>query len=157
MEKPYGDWTATTAGGESSLHLGDKDESGWQLEPKDDLAAQLVKMYSPVSEESKQAEDAPPPDLEKPAYPMEKLYGDWTATSDGGEFSLHLGDNDEFVWKFTRDGQPQSVSGAYIVRGNNLVMQPDTGGTMISTITLEGDQTLEFTPLQGSKKLVFRR
>lgn len=145
------------------LTAGYKDEavamlkSVTQLEPKDDLAAQLVKMYSPVSEESKQAADAPVPDLEKPAYPMEKLYGDWTAMSNGGEFSLHLGDNDEFAWKFTRDGQPQSVSGAYIVRGNNLVMQPDTGGTMLSTITLEADQTLGFTPLQGGKKLVFRK
>lgn len=128
-----------------------------RLQPKDDLAAQLVKMYSPVSEEDTKAEEAPAPNVEMPAYPMEKLYGDWTATNDGGEFTLHLGDDDEFDWKFTRDGKPQSVSGAYIIRGDNLVMQPDTGGTMLSTITLTDDQTLEFAPLEGGKKLTFTK
>jgi hypothetical protein len=49
------------------------------------------------------------------------------------------------------------VSGAYIVRGTNLVMQPDTGGTMVSTIALKNDRTLEFTPVGDAQKLTFTR
>ncbi|WP_437193431.1 tetratricopeptide repeat protein [Planctomicrobium sp. SH527] len=127
-----------------------------KLQPKDDLSAQLVQMYSPASSEPSKTAESPAPELEKPAYAMDKLYGDWTAKNQGGEFSLHLGNNDEFTWKFTRDDKPQSVSGAYVVRGNNLVMQPDSGGTMLSTITLKNDQTLEFTPING-EKLTFEK
>jgi len=128
-----------------------------QLQPKDALSAQLIQMYSPPPAEAPQTAETPAPDLEQPAYPMEKLYGDWTAKSESGTFSLHLGDNDEFTWKFTRDGQPQSVSGAYAIRGQNLVMQPDSGGTMLSTITLKNDQTLEFAPIDNGQKLTFTR
>ncbi|HWL11146.1 MAG TPA: tetratricopeptide repeat protein, partial [Planctomicrobium sp.] len=127
------------------------------LQPKDELSAQLVKMYSAPADDAPKTDVAADPKLEKPAYPMDKLYGDWTAKNDSGEFSLHLGDKEEFTWKFTRDDKPQSVKGAYIVRGNNLVMQPDSGGTMISTIALKGDNTLDFTPLQGGGELTFKK
>lgn len=128
-----------------------------QLQPKDNLSTQLIQMYSPPSADPPKTTDTKAPDLEKPAYAMEKLYGDWTATHDDGTFSLHLGENDEFTWKFTRDGQPQSVSGAYAIRGQNLVMQPDSGGTMISTITLKNDKTLDFVPIENGTKLTFTR
>jgi len=128
-----------------------------QLQPKDNLSAQLIKMYSPAPDESEKAESAPPSDLEKPAYPMEKLYGDWTAHDDSGDFTMHLGDDNAFTWKFTRNGQPQTMKGAYTVRGQNLVMQPDSGGTMLSTITLKNNQTLEFAPIDNGQKLTFIR
>jgi hypothetical protein len=47
--------------------------------------------------------------------------------------------------------------GVYIVRGDSLVMQPDTGGTMVSTIALENDRTLKFTPVGDAEKLTFTR
>lgn len=128
-----------------------------QLQPKDNLSAQLIKMYSPAASEPEQTTSAPSPDLEKSAYPMEKLYGDWTAHDDSGDFTMHLGNDNAFTWKFTRDGQPQSMAGAYAVRGNNLVMQPDSGGTLLSTITLKNDNTLEFAPIDNGKKLTFTR
>ncbi|HUQ69451.1 MAG TPA: hypothetical protein VM165_08015 [Planctomycetaceae bacterium] len=127
-----------------------------KLEPKDELAAELVKMYAPA-DETPAAPDTPPPNLEKPAYPLEKLRGDWAARGDGGEFALHLGEKEDFSWKFTRDGKPQSVSGVYAVRGDNLVMQPDTGGTMLSTIALKDDRTLVFAPIDGGNKLTFTK
>jgi len=135
-----------------------------ELQPKDVLAADLVKMYTPAPDSAEGAStastatpDAPAPDLEKPAYPLEKLQGDWVARDDRGEFALHLGKDDAFTWKFTREGKPQSVKGAYVIRGKNLVMQPDTGGTMLSEITLQNDQTLLFTPIGESQKLTFTR
>ena len=129
-----------------------------RLQPKDELASDLLKMYSTAPEKSDAAATAAPdPELAKPAYPLEKLQGDWAAQDDTGSFKLHLDKSDAFTWTFTRDGQPQKVSGAYIVRGNNLVMQPDTGGTMLSTITLKDDGTLAFTPIGDSHSLSFHR
>lgn len=128
-----------------------------ELQPKDTLSAQLVKMYTPEEGDSSAAETGPPPDLEEPAFPMMKLYGNWKATNSSGDFSLNLGQDDKFTWTFTRDNQPQSVSGVYIVRGDNLVMQPDSGGTMVGTIKLQNDNTLQYDPVGDVMKLTFRR
>jgi len=128
-----------------------------QLQPDDKLAAQLVQMYQPPADDSSTAQQQPPPELEEPAYPLEMLKGDWTATDDQGEFRLQLKEDDAFTWTFTRDGKSQTVEGVYAVRGNNLVMQPDSGGTMLSTITLKDDHTLEFTPVDNSNELTFTR
>jgi tetratricopeptide (TPR) repeat protein len=127
-----------------------------QLQPQDQLSADLVKMYAPTGDVPPAQTTAAPPDLSAPAYPLDKLQGDWTADSDGGQFKLSLGSDEAFTWSFTRNGQPQSVTGAYTVRGNNLVMQPNTGGTMLSTIALTDDRTLTFTPIDG-KPLTFHR
>ena len=130
-----------------------------QLQPQDKLAADLVQIYSPASDEPAPAPapDSAPPAVDKPAYPMEKLQGTWRARSDDGEFELTLGTEDDFTWKFTRDDQPQSVSGAYTVRGNNLVMEPKTGGVMLSDIQLSNDKTLVFSPVGEGKKLTFTK
>lgn len=127
------------------------------LEPRDKLAADLVKMYSPAPTDSASAPNTPAPDFEKSAYPLEKLQGDWTASDGKNEFELTLGKDDAFTWKFTQDGKTQSVSGAYTVRGKNLVMQPNTGGVMLSTIALETDQTLTFTPVGEKRTLTFTK
>lgn len=133
----------------------------WQdasrLASNDQLSAELVKMYSPQDQNSQPpAAQAPAPNLEQPAYPMDKLYGDWSASGDAGQFALTLGNDNKFTWKFTRNGQPQSVTGVYIVRGNNLVLQPDSGGTIAATITLSGNQ-LKFVPVGDVKTLTFTR
>jgi tetratricopeptide (TPR) repeat protein len=130
-----------------------------ELQPNDKLAVDLVKMYDKSAPDpaTQTANKTSTDELEKPAYPMAKLYGDWTADDKSGKFMMHLGDNDEFTWKFTRDGQDQNMTGAYVVRGNNLVMQPDSGGTMLSTITMSDDSTLVFTPIGESLKLTFTK
>ena len=129
-----------------------------KLQPDDKLSAQLLAMYQPASDDAKDTKkSAPPENLEKPAYPMEKLEGDWKASNDSGQFELKLDKDDVFTWTFTHEGKPQSVTGAYTVRGNNLVMQPDSGGTMLSTIALTNDNTLEFTPVDNSQKLTFTK
>lgn len=127
-----------------------------ELQPKDDLAAQLVKMYAPDSAAGAPAPE-PLPDLEKPGYPLATLQEDWTAADDTGQFAMHLGNDDAFTWKFTRDGKPLTMSGAYIVRGKNLVMQPDSGGTMIAQITLNDDGSLAFAPIGDAHKLTFKK
>ncbi|MEX1042294.1 MAG: tetratricopeptide repeat protein [Pirellulaceae bacterium] len=126
-------------------------------QPKDKLTAQLVQMYEPASEPTAQEAAPPKPDLQEPAYPLEKLQGNWAATAKGGQFSLGLNEDDSFTWSFTRDDKPQSVTGVYAIRGDNLVMQPDSGGTMLSTIKLTDDRTLEFTPIGDANELTFKR
>jgi tetratricopeptide (TPR) repeat protein len=127
-----------------------------QLEPKDQLSADLLKMYGPPIA-SPPTLAAAPPDLAKPNWPPEKLQGDWKAKQGDGQFDLNLGADDAFTWKFDRDGEPQSVTGAYAVRGDNLVMQPDTGGTMLSQIALADDRTLLFTPIGDAERLTFHK
>ena len=128
-----------------------------ELQPKDKLTAELVQMYAPPPADNAAAPQTPAPQLDKPAYPLEQLEGAWTASNSTGQFGLTLGDDDKFTWKFTRNDQVQTVTGVYIVRGNNLVMQPDAGGTMAATIELKDNQTLAFTPVGDAQKLTFTR
>ncbi|MES2790471.1 MAG: tetratricopeptide repeat protein [Planctomycetota bacterium] len=128
-----------------------------EIQPDDQLSADLVKMYSPPSDTDPKVAETPPAKVDKPAYPMEKLQGNWAAKDDRGDFALSLGADDSFTWKFNRDGKPQTVKGAYVVRGNNLVMQPDSGGVMLSEITLSDDKTLLFTPVGSKDKLTFNK
>ena len=127
-----------------------------QLQPKDQLSAQLVQMYSPA-DNAAPAPATPPPELEKPAWPLEQLTGDWKAQDDNGQFALHLGNDGAFSWKFAHNGPPQTESGAYTIRGNNLVMQPDSGGTLISEISLQSNGTLAFKPIGNGESLAFHR
>jgi tetratricopeptide (TPR) repeat protein len=128
-----------------------------QLQPNDKLSADLVQMYGPKQDVPPPTAASPPPDLDQPAYPLDKLAGMWKAKQGDGEFDLTLNNDGSFTWSFTRDGMPQSVTGAYTVRGNNLAMQPDSGGTMLSTITLENDNTLAFAPVGEAEKLTFTK
>jgi len=130
-----------------------------KLQPKDQLSADLVKMYSPPSDTPapKPAAGDSADQVKEPAWPMDKLEGNWTARNDSGEFALTLNKDDSFTWTFTRDGKPQAISGAYVVRGDNLVMQPDSGGVMLSEITLKDDRTLQFAPLEEGTKLTFKK
>lgn len=128
-----------------------------QIQPGDKLAAELAQMYGPKEDVPPTTPAAAPPNLDKPAYSAEQLAGPWKAQADGGEFALTLAKDDTFTWSFTRDGKPQSVSGAYALGGNNLVMQPDSGGTMPATITLENPDTLVFTPIGDAEKLTFTK
>ncbi|WP_231754219.1 tetratricopeptide repeat protein [Caulifigura coniformis] len=128
-------------------------------QPKDELAAELVKMYAPESSTPPAASSpvASSDNVKDPAWPIEKLQATWTAKDDGGTYLLMLNKDDSFTWEFSRDGKPQKVSGAYVVRGNNLVMQPDSGGVMLSEIDLQNATTLSFSPLGDSKKLTFSK
>ncbi|MEW4489519.1 tetratricopeptide repeat protein [Thalassoglobus sp. JC818] len=128
-----------------------------QIKPDDTLTADLVKMYDPPKSDSSSSDQAPAPDLEKPAYPIAQLVGTWTAQDDKGTYVMILDPKDSFTWTFTRDGKPQSVKGAFTVRGKNLVMQPDSGGTMLCKIELTSDKTMQFSSIDDSTKLTFTK
>ena len=132
-----------------------------ELQPNDQLAKNLAQMYAASDTEGPAPADSSSSstssDFDKPAIPPEKLRGKWTAKSSDGEFALTFDKDDQFTWTFTRDGKPQSVAGVYAERANNLVMQPDSGGTMLASVALKDDQTLEFDPVGDAKKLTFKK
>ncbi|MBS0208214.1 MAG: tetratricopeptide repeat protein [Planctomycetes bacterium] len=148
-----------------------------QIEPKDKLSSQLLQMYGSQPDQAVAANGTPVPaasapgapapassasggaasNYDQPAYPLDKLQGNWLSNTKDGKFKMNLGSDDKFTWQFTRDGQAQEMAGAYIVRGNNLVMQPDSGGTMISDITLNPDGSLAFAPINDTTRLTFTR
>ncbi len=128
-----------------------------KLQPKDELSADLVKMYSPPPAPPASPKGGSADDVKAPAWPMEKLEGSWKASTGDGTFNMTLAENDSFTWSFQAGGKDQSIKGAYTIRGNNLVMQPDSGGVMLSTINLKNDRTLEFTPIDGGKTLSFSK
>jgi len=127
-----------------------------QINPGDKLSTDLLAMYGPQTDAAPQPA-ALPPDLDKPAYSAEQLAGNWTAKKGDDSFGLKLGADGAFEWSFTHAGQAQTVTGAYALGGNNLVMQPDTGGTMLSTITLDDAGTLVFAPIGETEKLTFTK
>lgn len=126
-----------------------------KLQPKDDVAAQLLKMNSPSSE-SDASSSSPQPDLEEPGIPLDQLYGTWSAKQDDGQFQLQLTEKDEFIWTYTQGGKSQTVKGAYTVRAKNLAMEPDSGGVMLADITLD-QGTLDFSMIDGGPKLEFHK
>jgi hypothetical protein len=128
-----------------------------QLQPKDKLSADLVKMYDPPSSATPPPAAASADNVKEPAWPMAKLEGNWTATGKDGEYDMTLAADDTFTWTFKRDGKDQKMSGAYVVRGKNLVLQPDSGGVMLSEISLKDDRTLEFSPIGEANKLSFKK
>lgn len=127
-----------------------------KLQPNDALAAQLVQMYdTEKTDDASKPATTTQPNFDKPAYPLDKLQGAWKAKGAGGEFSLTLGSDDKFNWQFTQNGKAQTMTGAYAVRGKSLVMEPDSGGTMLADIILNNDGSLAFAPIGDGQKLTF--
>ena len=126
-----------------------------KLQPNDKVAAQLLQMNQPETAAPPPAE--PPPDLDKPGVPLEKLRGTWQAKQGNNRFELTLTDKDEFTWTFSQGGKTQSVKGAYTVRANNLAMEPDSGGVMLAQIDLKSDKSLDFAVIDNGPKLTFTR
>ncbi|WP_437190974.1 tetratricopeptide repeat protein [Planctomicrobium sp. SH527] len=128
-----------------------------KLQPNDELAAELVKMYSSDAKTAADQSQAAPATPSGPAVPVESLYGNWTSKASNGTFLLSLKDDQSFSWQFTRDGQNQQISGTFSVSGNGLSLQPQSGDPMLSTIALKNARTLDLTPIGDSKSMVFNK
>lgn len=127
-----------------------------KLQPKDEVAAQLLQMYAPGETGSSEPPPAPEKDI-PPAFPPEKLQGTWTAKDGDGQFTLVLSGDGKFTWTFTREGAPQTMEGTWSLQGNDLAMEPTAGGLMLSEVKLADDSTLDFAPLGQTTKLTFKK
>src|SRR5207344_2390819 len=99
-----------------------------KLQPKDQLAAQLLKLVGgdptapPGTEPTPQPPDAdavaesdatPPTDID-----ATKIVGKWSAKrKDGAAFSLDLTPDKKFTWGFNQGGKKQEFGGKYSVDG----------------------------------------
>ncbi len=121
--------------------------------PDDKLLVQLLSMTAPADESAKTA--APPAPADVPAEKVlsaEKLVGTWKASSQGAEFQLDLAKDGTFVWAYSRGKDKQSVKGVYAVDQNNLALEPDAGGTMLSEVDLTDPSQFLFKMIGGDAK-----
>lgn len=125
-----------------------------ELLPGDKLLTQLAEMTAPAGAKPKQAPPAPPAAGDAPAkdsLTVEKLTGKWKASSADAQFELQLNADGAFVWTYTRGSKSESVRGAFAVDQNNLAMEPDAGGTMLSEITMTDPSTFQFKMIGGDE------
>ena len=123
--------------------------------PDDKLIAQLVGMTSPPGE--KKAPTAPSAG-EKAVVPedkvltVDKMLGNWKATTKDAQFDLELAKDGHFVWSFARGKDKQTVKGVFAVDQNNLAMEPDAGGTMLAEIDFKDPSQFHFLMVGGGPK-----
>jgi uncharacterized protein (TIGR03066 family) len=73
------------------------------------------------------------------------LVGTWSAArDDGAQFNLTLNKDGTFTWKFNQKNADQSFDGKYTVEGNVLALERKDGGSLVATVTPDGDQKFNF-------------
>lgn len=95
--------------------------------------------------------NAPPTAADQTATPAAKvdpatLIGTWNASrDDGSKFTLTLNDDKTFTWKFSqKDQKGQEFSGKYTIENNVLALQRDDGGSLVATVTPDGEKAFNF-------------
>lgn len=124
-----------------------------ELLPGDKLLTQLVRMTTPPDKAQATA-PAPAPTTVPTAdiLTVDKVVGNWKASSNGSDFQLELAKDGHFVWSFTRDKNTQSVKGVFAVDKNNLALEPDAGGTMLADVVLVSPSEMLFTMIGSDPK-----
>ena len=130
------------------------------LQPKDQLAANLLQQLDPEAKIPNQPELTQPPEAVA-AISQEQLQGKWSAQrSTGQTFQLSLDDKGKFSWKFSADGKSQEVRGVYAIdKDGVLALEMNDEGTMLAQLDVKGDK-MDFYMLgdsQGSAPLQFTR
>lgn len=73
------------------------------------------------------------------------LVGNWNASrDDGSQFNLTLNQDGTFTWKFNQKNNEQSFDGKYTLEGNVLALQRKDGGSLVATVTPDGDHKFNF-------------
>ena len=124
-----------------------------ELEPKDEVAAQLLGISAgPADASTSIPGEAPAPASTEPqvTIPAADLVGTWKATGQGNaQFTLKLDDKGLFTWTYKVADKTTSVDGVYAVDGANLALQPDAGGTMLAEITPPQGGAFHFQEVGG--------
>jgi tetratricopeptide (TPR) repeat protein len=121
-----------------------------ELEPKDQLAAQLLKgLTSPPAE---QAASLPAP-APLPSVPVdaESVVGNWRATRpDGSKFALNLTADHKFSWQFDQEDKQQQLSGTYTLADNYLILSAADQNALVGQVAMEPGDKLKFKLAGGS-------
>jgi tetratricopeptide (TPR) repeat protein len=114
-----------------------------QLDPKDQLSAQLLSSISASS-------TAQPAVSSQPAVPVKaadvsSLVGNWTATrADSATIKLALAGDGKFTWALAQKGKPQQFSGTYTVADNLLVLKQGDNPMMVGQVTALANDRFNF-------------
>jgi len=133
-----------------------------EAQPDDQVAKRMYEaLKGPEQAPAPPPGESPPaakPDVEpkpeavaadEPA-PTTDLVGRWQAKRDGNTFDLAIGEQGEFTWKSTPQGQePTAISGQYAVTGNVLAMESAEQGTMAGRVTSGGPDQFQFVIAGG--------
>src|SRR5262249_26682996 len=119
-----------------------------ELEPKDQLAAQLLAGLTTAPEE----QPTPPP-AAAPAEPAElaSLVGNWRGTRpDGAKFELNLTGDRRFSWKFDQQDKQQQLTGTNTLADNYLILTARDQNALVGRVELLSDDKLTFKLAGGS-------
>ena len=139
----------------------DQLQSVLKLNPRDEVAADLLSQIDPKAKLPEQKEITKPPEDTK-LVKSSDLPGTWTARrSNGTTFEMALDDKGAFTWKYTMDGKSQEMSGVYALDDKGvLALNVDNQGTMLAQLDKQSDEKLDFYMVgdtSGSEPLHFAK
>ncbi len=121
-----------------------------RLEPRDQLAAQLLKgLTTPASAQP----NAPPPTNGPPGQPVDEtsIVGNWRANRpDGSNVEMNLTPDKRFSWKFAQNGQPQQMSGTYTLANNFLILSAADQNSLVGQVNMQPGGRLAFKLAGGN-------
>ena len=155
------------------------------LEPRDDVAAQILAGLRSAAEPPPQGSqyDAPTtadpsaaaieslpstapapttsPDDADATAPVVSLPGHWRAEPEAGVvIDLRLTDQSGFTWTVNRDGQANEIKGQYSINGPLLILEDPQGEAMLARLLPQGEDRFQFVLLgspEQDRGLTFQR
>jgi len=139
-----------------------------KLEPKDQVAKDLLRLVDKPKDGEVVAAPAPRPEESTPAaaeatHPIDQnsMLGAWNANrDDGSKFGLDLRKDNTFNWKFDQGNRHEDFSGTYTTEGSLLLLQKQEGGALVGHVAQAGDGKFTFKLLgapAGDPGLTFVR
>ncbi len=118
-----------------------------ELQPKDQLAAQLLKGLTTRG-------DVPQPGPPaEPAKPVDaaSVVGSWKSSRpDGSTFEMSLGADNKFSWKFNQQDKQQAMNGTYTLADNYLILKASDQNALVGQVELAANNQLKFKLAGGN-------
>lgn len=127
-----------------------------KLTPNDRVAVDLLQMLRAPAPNQTAANPAPAgndvatnpeprPGVTETKIDAAMLVGTWSASrDDGSQFTMTLNQDGTFNWKFKQKNADQAFDGKYTVEGNVLALERKAGGSLVATVTPDGEQKFNF-------------
>lgn len=132
-----------------------------ELEPSDQLAANLVTMLGGSFDDQEVAETEPIDSADIVEVDPNNLFGNWqSGRSNGPAISLELSEDGKFVWTVGEGSNATVLQGEFSLGGDKIALQPDEGSPMMGTVTDVTDGEFNFRVVgapPGDKGLSFER
>jgi tetratricopeptide (TPR) repeat protein len=119
-----------------------------QLQPKDRLAAQLLKGLTAPEEAPDLKLEAPGPTV---AVDGANLPGKWTAErEDGAKITLTITADQKFTWTVASEEKPQELSGTYTFADNYLILSAPGQSALVGQLSMASTNEMTFKLAGGS-------